>query len=148
VSTLEWDQFIESVQSPSREWSNSFDREALSKLEGDERERALQLLVSRLDVGDPRVSRALGVLPDPRVLVALEAHLSQATGKDKVATARALIEQVPGQAAALQAIEEGLANPSYSVTYEALNAAERRRAFAKLCQSMGVDLSTYRGPRP
>jgi hypothetical protein len=122
--TVEWDEFIGSVNSPSRDWANSFNRKALSQLKGDERERAIQLLLSRLNVGDPRVSRALGVLPDPRVRVALESHLSTATGKDKVATARALLELSPGHAEAIKAVKQGLANPDLSVALEALNAAE------------------------
>src|SRR4051812_3472908 len=122
--TIEWDQFIESLESPSREWCNSVDRSALSRLTGDERERAIQLLLSRLNIGDPRVSRALGVLPDPRVRIALESHLSATAGKDKVAAARALLELSPGHPAAIKAVKEGLGNPDYGVALEALNAAE------------------------
>src|SRR3954469_3814690 len=96
--TIEWDQFIESLDSPSREWCNSVDRSALSRLIGDERERAIELLLSKLEVGWAKVSRAFGVLQDPRVEAALGKHLTTAAGHDKMAAAYALLELIPGHA--------------------------------------------------
>jgi hypothetical protein len=122
--SVEWDEFIESLEGGDRQWVNSVNRKALARLKGDERERAIQLLMSRLNLGSPRISRAFGVLSDPRVRTALEAHLSAATGADKVATASALLELSPGHAAAIKAVKEGLANPGLVVANEALNAAE------------------------
>jgi hypothetical protein len=81
--TIEWDEFIESLESPSREWASSVNHRALSQLVGDERERAIQL---RLSIGSPRISRALGVLPDPRVCSALQAHLPEATARARART--------------------------------------------------------------
>jgi hypothetical protein len=124
VTTIEWDQFIESLESPSREWCNSVDRSALSRLTGDERERAIQLLLSKLDVGWAKVSRAFGVLPDPRVQAAVEKHLTTAAGHDKLATACALLELIPGHAKAIEAVKEGLASPDPLTSDEALRAAE------------------------
>lgn len=121
--TTEWDQFYESYASGSLDWVNSLDRQALSQLKGEERERAIQLLLSELPVGSARITRALGVLPDPRVKAALEAHLDSAKGQDKVATARALLEQSPGHAAAVKAVKEALANPDLAVADEAQDAA-------------------------
>lgn len=120
--TKNWDLFIESLDGGLREWSNSVDRKALSELQGSERERALLLLLSRLSIGSPKVARALGVLPDPRVSKALEAHLPVAQGADKVATASALLE-LGGSSSALNAVAEGLRNPELSVANEALKAA-------------------------
>jgi hypothetical protein len=122
--TADWDEFIESVEGPDRQWINSVNREALSRLQGSERERAIQLLFSKLNVGWPKISRALGVLQDPRVRTALEAHLSGASGADKVAAAHALLELSPGHPAAIKAVKEGLANPDLVIAREALGAAE------------------------
>ncbi|HET6331817.1 MAG TPA: hypothetical protein VFG30_01320 [Polyangiales bacterium] len=122
--TREWDLFIESVESPSREWSNSFDCAALSTLHGEERERAIEMLLLRMSVGDWRASRALGRLSDPRVRTALEAHLPEATEHDKMATANALLQQSPDHAAAIEAVKQGLASAEILESSEALNAAE------------------------
>jgi len=122
--TTDWNEFIESLEGPDREWVNSVNLTALEKLKGDERERAIQLLLSKLNVGWPKVSRALGVLPDPRVRTALEAHLSVAQRSDKVATANSLLKLSPGHPAAIKAVKEGLASPDILVSDEALEAAE------------------------
>ena len=89
--TSEWKQFIESLDGSNREWSNSIDLTALAQLQGAELERAIQLLLERLSLGSPRVSRALGALGDPRMRPALEAHSPLATGADRAATAAALV---------------------------------------------------------
>ncbi len=119
----DWDDFIESLDGGGGDWVHSPDLTALSKLQGTERERALQLLSSRLTIGDPRTSRTLGVLADPRAKTALEAHLTAATGRDRVATANALLKQSPGQPAAVKAVKDGLANPDLGIANEALDAA-------------------------
>jgi hypothetical protein len=120
--TVEWDQLMESF-GPSREWSNSFDCTALSRLQGDERERAIELLLVKMSVGDWRASRALGGLPDARVRSALEAHLSEAIEHDKMATANALLQQSPDHAVAIEAVRSGLASVEILESSEALDAA-------------------------
>ena len=80
------------------------------------------MLIRRLSIGSPRIARALGALPDPRVQSALELHLATAHGADKVATAAALLE-LGGSSAALNTIESGLLDRDPAVSDEALQAA-------------------------
>lgn len=121
--TRVWNRFIESLDGGLREWVNSVDRAALAALKGDERERAIALLINRLSIGSQKVARALGVLPDPRGRKALEAHLHVAKGGDKVATASALLEIGVSSPSAMRAIEEGLHDPDLGVANEALKVA-------------------------
>jgi hypothetical protein len=122
--TADWDRFVESVQG-GRDWANSVDTTALLKLQGDELERATQTLLSRLALGSARFSRALGLLKDPRVLQALEAHLPQAEGADRIATASSLLRLgSPQHRAVIQVIAGGLNQPDERVANEALKAAE------------------------
>jgi len=123
--TTSWNLFLESFESGSREWSNSLHEDALQQLEGEERERATQLLLAELKRGSPRVSRALACLPEPRVREALRAHLEVATGPDRIATAFALLQMEPWPEAT-RAIEAGLLDSDLTTSMEALRAMEKR----------------------
>ncbi|MET0391436.1 MAG: hypothetical protein ABW321_36010 [Polyangiales bacterium] len=131
--TADWDLFIESLDGGNREWANSLDTTALTNLQGQEREDAIQLLLARLSTGSARISRALGLLPDPRVVKALELHLPVARGADRVATASSLLQLgSPQRQQALTAIAQGLAEPDLVVASEALKAAAEQAGVAVL----------------
>ena len=84
-------QFLESTESTDREWAASFDIEALQNLRGDQLDYVRQILISRLEIADPRVPRALALVPNKEVVGALRKRLPEYEGKVQIATADALI---------------------------------------------------------
>jgi len=119
-----WDRFVESLEGSPTEGLHTLDVGALAELRGAELARATDELLSRLHIGFAPVSRALGLLRDPRVRPALERHLHVAQGPDRIATADALLQHEMSPEV-LAVVEEGLQDPDDEVAREAVDAIER-----------------------
>ena len=86
-----WDRFYDSYfGDPYMAWHDGLDEDALLSLEGEELERAEQMLTDALDSGDYRAPAGLAALRSEKVLDKLKQKLPQASGSDEVQTALAI----------------------------------------------------------
>jgi hypothetical protein len=86
-----WDRFYESYFGDAyMAWHDGLDEGALLSLEGEERERAEQMLTEALGSGDYRAPAGLAALRSEKALDALKQKLPNAYGSDEVQTALAI----------------------------------------------------------
>src|SRR6185312_3757126 len=81
-----WDRFVASLERgvTSREDLESLDLAALRQLNDIERERARQLLVAKLDDGDPRIIDALVELDTPKAWADVEKAFTSSWGSAQI----------------------------------------------------------------
>lgn len=86
-----WDRFYESYFGDAyMAWHDGLDEGALLSLEGEERERAEQMLTDALGSGDYRAPAGLAALRSEKSLDMLKQKLPNAYGSDEVQTALAI----------------------------------------------------------
>jgi len=86
-----WDRFYESYFGDAyMAWHDGLDEAALLSLEGEERDRAEQMLMDALGSGDYRAPAGLAALRSHKSLDALKQKLPHASGPDEVQTALAI----------------------------------------------------------
>jgi hypothetical protein len=91
-----WDRFYESYFGDAyMAWHDGLDEGALLELEGEERERAEQMLTEGLGSGDYRAPAGLAALRSEKALDALKQKLPTAYGSDEVQTALAIWRMDP-----------------------------------------------------
>jgi HEAT repeat protein len=119
-----WDRFYESYfGDPYMAWHDGLDEESLLALEGEERERAEQMLTDALGSGDYRAPAGLAALRSDRSLDALKQKLPQASGPDEVQTALAIWRIDPKYLPAANALVRVLrTNPDWGTRLEAARA--------------------------
>jgi hypothetical protein len=118
-------QFLDSIESADREWAASFDIEALENLRGDELDYVRQILLSRLEIADPRVPRALALVPNDDVVVALRKRLPECEGRMRIATADALIAIEGPRDDTAAIIRQGVENPDFLIANKALRTVPK-----------------------
>ncbi|AKT43481.1 hypothetical protein [Chondromyces crocatus] len=90
-------RFLASVEGLGREWQESVDIETLLGLEKDERREAEKLLIERLEIDDWRAPPALAAAETRGAVMPMKRRLPEATGRMRVAMAKALasLEAIP-----------------------------------------------------
>lgn len=119
--------FAESVVGVSLEWRETVDIEALLRLEKDERRSAVELLIERLELDDWRAPPALAAAEARGAVMPMKRRLPHASGRMKIAIARALadLEAIPR---ADEIVAEVLREGDPDSGLAALAAAEEMRS--------------------
>lgn len=92
-----WDRFYESYfGDPYMAWHDGLDEQALLSLEGDERDKAEQMLIDALGSGDYRPAAGLASLRSSKAAPKLKDELPKASRSTQVRTAHALSQIEPG----------------------------------------------------
>jgi hypothetical protein len=93
----DFQRFAESVTGVSPEWRETVDIDALLRLEKDERRAATELLIERLELDDWRAPPAIAAAEARGAVMPMKRRLPLATGRMKIAIARALadLEAIP-----------------------------------------------------
>jgi HEAT repeats len=91
----DFERFERSLHHSGRRDDEAFDLDALERLSGAERERAEEMLTSRLRGGDHRAVEALAVLSTPSALEALRDAVTSARGEVLASLARWLSRSDP-----------------------------------------------------
>lgn len=125
-----WDRFIYSLEEMypgqrDRDWGIRLDTEAIQELRGEERERALAILLDRLKIESGiRIPGGLAAIGGERAVAALDEKLQVARRDgERIAIAEALW-RLSRSATAKEIIEEGLESPDPLVAGSALDALE------------------------
>jgi HEAT repeat protein len=119
-----WDRFYESYFGDAyMAWHDGVDEQALLSLEGEERERAEQMLTDALGSGDYRAPAGLAALRSEKSLDVLKQKLPQASGSDEVQTALAIWRIDPKYLPAANTLVRVLKNdPFWGTRMEAARA--------------------------
>jgi HEAT repeat protein len=119
-----WDRFYESYfGDPYMAWHDGLDEGALLSLEGEELERAEQMLTDALGSGDYRAPAGLAALRSKNALDALKEKLPHASGSDEVQTALAIWRIDPRYLPAANTLVRVLrAAPAWGTRMEAARA--------------------------
>src|SRR5689334_19137443 len=93
----DYDRFVSSVRGVGREWQESVDTETLLRLPKEERLRAEQLLIERIEIDDLRAPPALAEANCRGAVGPMKRRMPEASGRMKVAMAQALaaLEAIP-----------------------------------------------------
>lgn len=76
-------------------WHDGLDTGAVTRLTGEERDRALEMLRLGLALGDAHASEALAAMRDPASLATMRQVLEKSVGIDRVRTALAIHDLAP-----------------------------------------------------
>jgi hypothetical protein len=119
-----WDRFYESYFGDAyMAWHDGLDEGALLSLEGEERERAEQMLTEALGSGDYRAPAGLAALRSVKALDMLKQKLPNAYGSDEVQTALAIWRIDPKYLPAANALVRVLrSDPGWGTRMEAARA--------------------------